>query len=352
MILTEKGGYDALPLKSTLQPLMEIPDRLQQKEQPAALLRPAQRPLSAVIQKSLPAVPINTIASAASKHVVTEPNCDGADVKKVLRQRATTVFKENVPALRSNSDSTQLDVNASTFQPKAPVHQTRESICEKPVPSLPEPAVNRGSDPRDVPLATKAILAKDFSHDLIQSIEESYAHSEKLHNLDLSSDLPPPVSRTSSSETIEQVQTKSSDEVYLPALESQASQLDAAIATKLPHQDLAEVQEYWEEEEDEEYYDAEGYTTARSFRSRGDNTTGGLTMLLEPRVTTRSTKELEAAKQFVEMTRTEEDIEDEAWDTSMVAEYGDDIFKYMRELEVSCNLFSDPSHMLIYRRNA
>ena len=30
----------------------------------------------------------------------------------------------------------------------------------------------------------------------------------------------------------------------------------------------------------------------------------------------------------------QDDIEDEAWDTSMVAEYGDDIFEYMHKLEV------------------
>ena len=87
-------------------------------------------------------------------------------------------------------------------------------------------------------------------------------------------------------------------------------------------------------EEDEEYYDAEGYTTARSLRSRGENTTGGLTTFLEPRVTQRVLKELEQARDFVLANRTDDDIEDEAWDTSMVAEYGDDIFEYMHKLEV------------------
>ena len=32
--------------------------------------------------------------------------------------------------------------------------------------------------------------------------------------------------------------------------------------------------------------------------------------------------------------QTEEELEEEAWDVSMVAEYGDEIFAYMRELEV------------------
>jgi G2/mitotic-specific cyclin 3/4 len=104
---------------------------------------------------------------------------------------------------------------------------------------------------------------------------------------------------------------------------------------KLPVSAHSDIPDYFEEEDEEEYYDAEGYTTARSIRSRGDNTTGGLTTFLEPRVTTRVLKELEAAKDYVLATRTEDDIDDEVWDTSMVAEYGDDIFEYMRKLEVS-----------------
>lgn len=49
-------------------------------------------------------------------------------------------------------------------------------------------------------------------------------------------------------------------------------------------------------------------------------------------------KEIAAATELVESSRTQEEIEDEAWDTSMVAEYGDEIFAYMRELEVSPHL--------------
>jgi hypothetical protein len=102
---------------------------------------------------------------------------------------------------------------------------------------------------------------------------------------------------------------------------------------------VSEPEEYWEEEE-EEVYDEQGYTTAHSYRSRGDNTTGGATTVLFPKVTNKVKKELAIAKEIVESSRTLEEIEDEAWDTSMVAEYGDEIFSYMRELEVSffpCN---------------
>jgi len=327
LILADKGTYDALPLKTLLQPLKEVPDISQQQQRPTALLRPAQRPLSAIVQKALPAVPVSTTASAVPKHVVTEPSCDVANIRKVLSRRNTTVFKETVPFSTTASAASQ---NASTQQ-LAPVHQILEAK-EKPVPSNSEQVATNGVllESAGVVLPTDI---KECSEDLIQSIEQTFANSEKLHALDDQLQHPPAApSRTSSSETIEQLQT-SEGEVYLPAVELQGAETEAAVVLQQP---IAEVQEYWEEDEDEEYYDAEGYTTARSFRSRGDNTTGGLTMLLEPRVTARSIKELEQAKIVVDLSRTEEDIEDEAWDTSMVAEYGDEIFQYMHELEVSC----------------
>lgn len=92
------------------------------------------------------------------------------------------------------------------------------------------------------------------------------------------------------------------------------------------------LSQYDDDPANEEEHD--GYTTAHSFRSRGGETTG-VTTVLAPKVTANVKKEIAAAKQFVESGRTMEEIEDEAWDTSMVAEYGDEIFAYMRELEVS-----------------
>jgi hypothetical protein len=97
---------------------------------------------------------------------------------------------------------------------------------------------------------------------------------------------------------------------------------------------MSEPEEYWDDEEEDELYDEQGYTTAHSFRSKGDLTTGGLTTLLHPKVTGKVLRELDAAKVFVEANRTQLDIEEDAWDVSMVAEYGEEIFEYLRELEV------------------
>lgn len=97
---------------------------------------------------------------------------------------------------------------------------------------------------------------------------------------------------------------------------------------------LSEPEE-WDEEEEEEYDDQDqAYTTAHSFRSR-DYTTVGATTLLAPRVTARIQRELDDARIEVEESRIADDFEEEAWDVSMVAEYGDEIFDYLRELEVS-----------------
>ena len=98
----------------------------------------------------------------------------------------------------------------------------------------------------------------------------------------------------------------------------------------------SEAEEYWDEDEeqDQELYDEQGYTTAHSYRSHGDNTTGGPTTMVAPKATAIEKRELDIAKAYVLQNQTEEEVEEEQWDVSMVAEYGEEIFEYMRELEV------------------
>ncbi|KAJ8131133.1 hypothetical protein O1611_g2494 [Lasiodiplodia mahajangana] len=96
---------------------------------------------------------------------------------------------------------------------------------------------------------------------------------------------------------------------------------------------------------EEDYcYDNRGFTTAHSYPSRGDNTTRGVTtVMFPPKITKKGQAEIDAAKQTVESKRTTEDIQEDAWDVSMVAEYGDDIFSYMKEQEM--NLLPNPHYM-------
>ncbi|KAI4716883.1 hypothetical protein E4T48_06954 [Aureobasidium sp. EXF-10727] len=86
----------------------------------------------------------------------------------------------------------------------------------------------------------------------------------------------------------------------------------------------------YDEEYDEELYEGSQTVTRGGVT---DNTTGGATVVLCPKHTAKTLREIEEARQVVESTRTPEDIEDDQWDTSMVAEYGDEIFEYMRTLE-------------------
>ncbi|PTB62851.1 hypothetical protein BBK36DRAFT_1183693 [Trichoderma citrinoviride] len=105
---------------------------------------------------------------------------------------------------------------------------------------------------------------------------------------------------------------------------------------------LSEVEEYWEEE-DEEYDDQDqGYTTAHSTRSR-DMTLANATAVIAPRVSSRVQRELDEARIEVEQTITPEEIDEEMWDVSMVAEYGEEIFEYMRELEIK--MLPNPYYM-------
>ncbi|KAI0434535.1 hypothetical protein F5Y09DRAFT_234400 [Xylaria sp. FL1042] len=98
------------------------------------------------------------------------------------------------------------------------------------------------------------------------------------------------------------------------------------------------------DDEEPHYYDDRGYTTAHSYRSHGDNTTGGVTtVMFPPKITKKGQSELETAKQIVESRRTAEDIQEDAWDISMVAEYGDEIFQYMKEQEMA--LLPNPHYM-------
>lgn len=69
-------------------------------------------------------------------------------------------------------------------------------------------------------------------------------------------------------------------------------------------------------------------------RHQANDITRGATTLLVPIITAETEKEISNAKNIVERSLTEEMIEDEAHDPIMLAEYGDEIFSYMKELEV------------------
>ncbi|PPJ57215.1 hypothetical protein CBER1_02839 [Cercospora berteroae] len=112
-------------------------------------------------------------------------------------------------------------------------------------------------------------------------------------------------------------------QLYLQTQESQSipGGASAVYASSTPV--LDQYDEYDDDDQD--------YMTARSFGI--SDPTQDLTTIFNPQHTKKALVEIVEAKDHVEATRTQEDIEDEQWDTSMVAEYGDEIFEYMREME-------------------
>lgn len=311
-----------------------------QETKPAALLRPAQRPLSVTNLKSL--LPSSSNAketdtlqkqAAGNDRPTTAPVT--ANSRKVLTKRNTTIFKDTaLPTVSEISTVPQRDL-ATEIAPVAPVHQ---SLLKKDTST-----VNNGSldvsqsqpSIRDVTVQQNSeITLKDK---LPYSVEEPglAAADEREEPQIFHDSLPvqePQIENQHQALAViaetNNVVTNSATAV-LPRI-SKAMPDAAHLHYSQPPQPL-ETEEYWD---DEDNADEDGYVTAHSYKSRGDNTTGGATTVLFPQVTKQVKRELAAAKQLVEATRTAEEIEDECYDTSMVAEYGDDIFTYMKELEV------------------
>ncbi|KAJ6005608.1 hypothetical protein N7451_003552 [Penicillium sp. IBT 35674x] len=89
---------------------------------------------------------------------------------------------------------------------------------------------------------------------------------------------------------------------------------------------VSEPEEYWEDEDD---------SLSAPSNLRADNTTGGTTMVIYPKFTAGTKRQILQAKEIVEASLTEEDILDDFYDSSMVPEYSAEIFLYLRQKEVS-----------------
>jgi G2/mitotic-specific cyclin 3/4 len=275
------------------------------QEKPAALLRPAQRPVNINGAKQA----LHPVEQAP---VAPLPKpAQGAQNKRTLTKKAPAIYKdaaaEDIHQPLSSKPSTS---GASTTQSHVP----RQAKSQPEVKS--EQPVLRSTENKQV------------------SKDEQSSAGAKLSNADNT------IYHDASQLALPLAELVNEAHARGIAEEEQAKQAlaDQQKAQRLLPAQSAEPEEYWEEDS-AEVYDEQGYTTAHSYRSRGENTTGGATTVILPKVTNKIKKEIDEAKILVESSRTPEDIEDEMWDTSMVAEYGDEIFSYMRELEVS-DLFS------------
>lgn len=381
--ISVKGDYNAIEKSApTLQ-----------EKKPTTFLRPAQRPLSVSGLKNLLSnvstsshhvsvkqLLVENLPPSQSLQSTTQP----ANARKILSQKSNSVFKDaatkqpeqpaqqltklsasTAPILLQKSKAILKDVASSHFEqivseqtkssrfpaPVAPVHR---ELLPRQISNPSEDAV--GPQPKlrrtqskymDVPEVREEIalhataettsedapvLRSDGIYNDVQGQAQQYECSSEVKRAEDLIDL---------TGTAMLPQAKTKIEIGNPGLEqllqSQVVRLQPEPVQKQSLAPVFEPEEYWDEEDAAENYDEEGYVTARSFKSRGDNTTGGATTLLFPKVTQKANKELAAAKDLIEGSKTTEDLEDEAWDTTMVAEYGEEIFSYMKDLEVQCS---------------
>ena len=327
----------------------EKPISFQDDRKPTSFLRPAQRPLSVSGLKGL----LNGITHTTSQVPVKQPlvelpqashlTTQVSNIRKVTKK--STIVLKDAPFSKIEQPISAAQKPLDSDAPIAPIH--REPLAQIPnrIPDensqsqvksngdQSEVQEQRIQEPESIaqPLvqaSTEEItgLRSDGSYVDEQGRVQAYDYVDPTA---LAGIIAEEKEIIPAQETGRQVSTTSADI-------SQHAQPPKPLSEPARRSSLAPVsepEEYWDEE-GEENYDEEGYVTARSFKSRGENTTGGATTILFPKVNQKVKKEIAIAKDLVEGSKTAEELEDEAWDTTMVAEYGDEIFQYMKDLEV------------------
>ena len=332
---------------STIQ---EKPLQTQYDRKTTSFLRPAQRPLSVSGLKGL----LN-VTTTTSQQPIKQPLSETqqpaqstnsvANSRKAITKTSTSVFKDPTS---TQSEQPRLDLQ-KPLPPAVPIPPVHRELQARPPLSQPDdipqsqpeltrkrsehnitreaqvitaaPSVNQASSDEPAVLRSDGIYIDNHGQVRLYEYTDTIEHVDVVHAVD-AADL---------------VNVDAQKQVIRTDLDQL---LDAQLARSQPDPlaksttaKVAEPEEYWDEE-GEENYDEEGYVTARSFRSRGENTTGGATTVLFPQVNQKAKKEIAAARELIEGSKTAEELEDEAWDTTMVAEYGEEIFQYMKDLEV------------------
>lgn len=351
------------------------------EKKPVALLRPAQRPLSVSGIKGLLNGTSSTSTSAAATTTTTTTTNNASSAaqhplpvaqsvvpqivsRKNTVKRTTTIFKDSaayendhpattVPLKEIHNQAPMPPVHQN-LAPIPPVHQTLAPRHHKSQPYLrAEKPVLRKTQSKFFRPSTEADKENSFaglsilSSDVIQppaeenettyhDVEEyrPYHYADIAPTVDVQANHDYPTPELSQHELKQRATQRLVEEHDREAEEDLKAKADAANEL-LAVAELTEPEEYWDDELDDEIYEDDGYTTARSCYSRGDNTTGGATTVLMPKMTNKVRKEIAAAKEIVESSRTLEEVLDESFDSTMVTEYGDEIFQYMRDLEVS-----------------
>ena len=325
--------------------------QMPEKKSTAPLHRPAQRPMS--LTSGLKGL-LNNVRPGSS-HAPKEAsdvflqNASSAsnivpNIKKAATRRNTVASKEPMAPSTTAVDDPSIPKQEQAEMKVVKAQQLMEPIPESSALGLPVVITAKGFD-----YAQPQPLQGSYSlHDAIYRVEPGLIHAPPKRSESIievlkdsvkvegpvnhqKSDL---IVRHDSNLPLEPLPSDLKDRSLIASKELLSQTLPATAAT-VPD---ADADENWEDEDEEDHLDDDGYVTARSFKSRGDNMTGNATTIIMPHMNARIKKELAAAKELVESMRTVEEIEDDHWDSTMVAEYSDEIFDYMRELEVCLSL--------------
>jgi hypothetical protein len=283
----------------------------------ATFARPATRPL-AVKTVSAPNAPVVVAPVPTKPQPFTQSNpAEAEPVKKIVAKKSLKVLKEVQEAKPQQPEPESL-------KPTLIVPVNQALVAPKPVQAV--------SQPQMVP-----------EKPIVSTIEVQRQEVRKTESVPLRDEpASRPLAKTPGAAVSQLPPGFASEQEYLDLIQFHTTQYQLQqhnlngypiVNGQAPH--LANIQpppEQYYDIDEEEYAYEDGYTTARSFGLQGEST-GGVTTVLAPKITDKVKVELDIAREYVEATRPAEDIEDEQWDTSMVAEYGDEIFDYMRDLE-------------------
>lgn len=326
--------------KKDYNPLEKYVPALYEKK-PTALLRPAQRPLTVSGLKSLLNNVTNTNQQTHPNHALPEvqkPISQTANIRKFMTKKNNAVFKDrSLPQL--DQAEQQIENKIPTVAAVAPVHRdlaSRKEVHDKTFLS------ERQIDTRETANSHTSKTEPEEEEPLLLNQPEFLDQASTAGSDGVYMDNNGEIRLYQYSDDTEPLEEPAYEDLPAPTDIKQEAYVDAAENILLqgdrvpePAPSVSELEEYWEEEEEEEeVYDEEGYVTARSYKSRGENTTYGPTTLVVPIVNQKVKRELAAAKLLIE-SKNRDEPDDEIRDTTMVAEYGDEIFQYMKELEVS-----------------
>ncbi|EFW19704.1 hypothetical protein D8B26_007898 [Coccidioides posadasii str. Silveira] len=309
-------------------------EKLRPTEKLAAIARPNQRASQVSTTKILNK---STTADAGTATIKTTAlDKLPVNARKPPTRRNTVVQESVLPALLEAAPSAA-DKNPSSTQAK---HTTSEGALSSNAHCTSHDYNDASSIHAKEPKENSSVLN---GTDGLQKVEGIYIedngeikvykpHNPAIRIPELSTEVksgpgPAPDIQTSQERPIAGLVAKISEE--------------EAMVPYAHHSTEFDPEETWDE--DNGPYVDDGCVTARSQLYSTDNTTVNATTVLFPEISVNIKQELALAKQVVESTRAVQDYEEECSDPTMVAEYGDEIFDYMRKLEIK--LMPNPHYM-------